>query len=116
MAYILDIETTHTEAGNMSNAMNPLPSLLRASAFDAANMNMRANGRTKWNDDDWNVMCDTQDRLVAGCYGKIGDNQPNMKFIRFQIAEHAEKLGEIGLRSDWAKVLAAIDAKIQECA
>lgn len=94
--------------------MNPLPSLLRASAFDAGNMHMRANGRAKWNDDDWNVMCDTQDRLITGCYGKPGDNEPQMKFIRFQIAEQAERRGEINLQSNWSDVLTAIDAALQE--
>lgn len=48
----------------MANAFNPLPSLIRASAQDAGNSNMRKNGRTKWSDDDWNVMCETQDRLI----------------------------------------------------
>lgn len=96
----------------MSNALNPLPSLIRASAFDAANMRMRADGRDKWNDDDWNHMCDTQDRLIATCYGKPGDNDDRMKFIRFQVAEQAEKRGEINLRSDWPAVIDAIDAAI----
>lgn len=41
-------------------ALNPLPSFIRASAQDAASMQMRAAGRQKWNEDDWNKTVETQ--------------------------------------------------------
>lgn len=90
--------------------LNPLPSLIRASAHDAGSMNMRANGRKKWNDDDWNAMCETQDRLIRNIYGKPQDhNEPNWCFIRFQIAEQMEKRGEFGLKSGLKEILRHID-------
>jgi hypothetical protein len=77
-----------------ANALNPLPSFLRASAQDAANMQMRKAGRKAWNEDDYNLAADTLDRLVRSCYGKPSDhNQPDYCFIRFQHAETLEKQG-----------------------
>lgn len=35
----------------------------RAAAMDAGNRNMRENGRTKWNEDDWNVAAREFNRL-----------------------------------------------------
>jgi len=93
----------------MPKPINPLPSLLRASAQDAANTRMRAANRKKWNDDDWNLACDTQERLTLACYGKPGENQREMAFIRFQIAEQWQRKGLIGLDSKWDDVLAEID-------
>ena len=37
--------------------------LAEAAAEDAANANMRKNGRTKWNEEDYNVMVRELDRL-----------------------------------------------------
>jgi hypothetical protein len=34
-----------------------------AAAGDAGNRNMRAAGRTTWNEDDWNIACEELDRL-----------------------------------------------------
>lgn len=96
----------------MANAFNPLPSLIRASAFDAANMRMNGEGRKKWNDEDWNAMCETQERLVTACYGRDGDNDPNLKYYRFQIAGQLEKQGDFNLQSDCNKVMAFIDAYV----
>lgn len=76
-------------------ALNPLPSFLRASAQDAANTKMRAAGRTKWNDDDWNTAAETLERLVGACYGRDGDNQAAMCFYRFQLAEKLEREGKL---------------------
>lgn len=85
----------------MANALLPLPSFIRASAQDAANMHMRAAGRTKWSDEDWNVAVDTQERLIHSLYGHRGDNQPDMCFIRFQVAERLERAGELrGVTTD----------------
>lgn len=36
-----------------------------AAGADAANKNMRANGRTTWNEDDWNVMAAVIARLLS---------------------------------------------------
>lgn len=37
--------------------------LAMAVGRDAANRNMRKAGRERWNEDDWNVACETFDRL-----------------------------------------------------
>lgn len=97
----------------MANALTPLPSFIRASASDAANMRMRAAGRTKWNRADWNRMCEVQERLIRSCYGRPGDdNEPNRCYLRFQVAEQLEKRGDFGLRSDVTKVMSFIDAAL----
>jgi hypothetical protein len=43
------------------------------------------------------------------CYGKPGENQREMAFIRFQVAEQWQRKGLIGLDSKWDDVLAEID-------
>lgn len=97
----------------MNAALNPLPSFLRASAQDAANMAMRKACRAKWNEDDWNVMCETQERLIRACYGRDRDhNQPDMCFIRFSVAEQMEKRGLFNLSSDMKEIEAAIDRQM----
>ena len=73
------------------NAMNPLPSLIRASAWDAANMAMRKDGRTKWSEDDYNLACETQERLIRSTYSRAGDNDDRLCYIRFSFAEAMEK-------------------------
>lgn len=96
-----------------ANIVAPLPSLIRASAQDAANAQMRKACRKAWNEDDWNLAAATQERLIRSCYGRPGDhNQPNSCFIRFQIAEQMERRGEFHLRSDLAVVNAAIEATL----
>ena len=40
--------------------------LVRAASWDAANRNMQQNNRKIWNKDDWNAMCDEQNRLLNG--------------------------------------------------
>lgn len=96
----------------MTKPINPLPSLLRASAWDAANMQMRAAGRKKWNRADYNKAAETQDRLIRTCYGKPSENEPRMCFIRFQIAESWQKAGHIDLYSNWPVVMREIDAAL----
>jgi invasion protein IalB len=97
----------------MTSALTPLPSLIRASASDAANMQMRKAGRSKWSRADWNKMCDVQERLIRSCYGRASDdNEPNRCYLRFQIAEQLEKRGDFGLRSDVTKVMSFIDAAL----
>jgi hypothetical protein len=91
--------------------LNPLPSFLRASAQDAANMQMRKNGRQAWNEDDYNLAAATLDRLVRSCYGKPSDhNQPDYCFLRFQRAELLEKQGKFDGFSEMPKIAEAVDA------
>lgn len=71
-----------------TSGMNPIPSLIRASAHDAGNQSMRAAGRTQWNDDDWNAMCATQDRLITACYGEGPRGR-----VRFGYADAMAKAG-----------------------
>ncbi len=93
-------------------ALNPLPSLIRASAQDAANAQMRRECRAVWNEADWNLMCETQERLIRSCYGRPGDHNrdPNYVYIRFGLAEQMERRGEFHLKSDCAAILDQIDA------
>jgi hypothetical protein len=86
------------------NAINPLPSLIQASAFDAANMRMVHDGRKQWNDDDWNAMCETQERLVTQLYGRETDSDPNIKYVRFSTAAQLEKQGDFTLHSTPAEI------------
>lgn len=88
----------------MTTAINPLPSLIRASAFDAANMQMTHDGRKQWNDDDWNKMCETQERLVTQLYGCESDNDPNIKYVRFSMAAQLEKQRDFTLYSTPAEI------------
>lgn len=93
--------------------LNPLPSLIRASAQDAGNSSMRKGGRDRWDTSDWNAMCDTQERLVRAAYGRATDhNNPDICYLRFQIAEQMERRGEFTLRSNAAEILARIDAAL----
>lgn len=94
-------------------AMNPLPSLIRASAQDAANMQMRKACRKAWSRADADRAAEVQERLVRACYGRPGDhNQPDTCFIRFQIAEQMERRGEFNLKSKTSEILAAIDTAL----
>jgi hypothetical protein len=91
----------------MPNGLNPLPSFIRASAQDAGDMHMRAAGRSKWNDDDWNRMCEVQERLIRSLYGRASDhNQPDYCYIRFHVAEQLERAGHLTLKSN---IAAAVD-------
>lgn len=95
----------------MSSAINPVPSWIRASAWDAGNMHMRKAGRTKWNLDDWNVAAETQNRLINSCYGRASDhNEPNLCYIRFSLAEKIEKAGRFPFKGSLTAVMAEIDA------
>jgi hypothetical protein len=91
-------------------ACNPLPSLLRASAWDAGNARMRKAGRSIWTRGDYNEAARTQNRLVRACYGRDGDpeNSP-LPFIRFGIAERMQRDGVFTLSSKMPAVHAAID-------
>ena len=81
--------------------MNPWPSLLRASAWDAGQRSMNAAGRRQWNDDDWNIMCAEQDALIDACYG-----QGPLGRVRFGFAEGLQKAGRLTLTTrDYFAVL-----------
>lgn len=94
-------------------SVNPLPSLIRASAWDAANMQMRAENRQKWNEDDYNMAASTQERLIRACYNSESDaNEPNMCYIRFGVAEAMERSGQFHLQSKMADIHRAIDEAV----
>jgi hypothetical protein len=93
---------------NVRNAMNPLPSLIRASARDAACSRMRTAGRKVWNRADYNEAARTQHRLIKVCYRLKGD-KGDERFIRFAIAEQMQRDRYIDLYSDWPKVMAVIE-------
>lgn len=44
---------------------NLTPEIARAAGWDAGNRSMRAAGRTRWNEDDWNAACEVTNRLMA---------------------------------------------------
>ena len=91
------------------SAMNPLPSLIRASAHDAGSRSMRAAGRTKWNDDDWNAMVAEQDRLIAATYGRGPE-----ALCKFGFAEAMHQAAQLTLytRDFWGTLNAAWDAYV----
>lgn len=95
-----------------TNTMHPLLNLLRASAWDAANRQMRKAGRSKWGRADYDLACDVQERLTRGFFGRDSDADDHMSFIRFQIAEQWERAGRIGLGSDWPAVLTEIETML----
>ena len=93
--------------------MQPLPSLLRASAWDAGNFSAAKAGRKVWSRKDYNAAADTQDRLVRACYGRPYDRAGSkLPYIRFQIAEQYERSGEFTLSSDFDAICDAIDASL----
>lgn len=92
--------------------VTPLPSLLRAYAQDAANAQMRAACRKIWSEDDYNLACSTQERLIRACYGRPADNQDHLCFIRFSVAEGMQKVGTFHLKSKFDRVLQEIDQRI----
>ncbi len=90
--------------------INPLPSLIRASAWDAAAQAARDAGRKAWSRTDYNRAVATQNRLVRACYGRKGDksNSP-WPFIRFSVAEQLQREGHFTLDSDFKLISAFID-------
>jgi hypothetical protein len=72
--------------------MNPLPSLIRASAWDAGNLSMHNAGRTKWDWTDFTVASAEHERLLGLAYARPNDERHD-RYIRFQIAEQMEQAG-----------------------
>ena len=98
----------------MANAANPLPSFLRASAWDAGNARMRKAGRAAWTRGDFNEAARTHNRLVRACYGKPGDPDGSpLPFIRFQIAEELQQRGQFTLASKMPEVHRLIDQAME---
>lgn len=90
-------------------AMNPLPSLLHASAQDAGDRSMRAAGRKAWSRKDYNVSVDAQNRLIKQCYGRPEDKDERLAFVRFGIARQMQDSRAFDLYSDFGAVLQQID-------
>lgn len=99
-----------TTPSRRSAAMNPLPSLIRAAAWDAAENSARHAGRHAWAETDYNEACATQERLIDACYGRQ-DEDPDSprRYIRFSLAEQMERAGTFTLSSDFAAISVAID-------
>lgn len=76
-----------------SGKTNPLPSLIRASAWDAGNANMRAAGRKVWAYEDRIAAGDCQERLIRACFVRETDTDPRTAYVRFGYAEAMEKAG-----------------------
>lgn len=72
----------------MSVALPPLPSFIRASAYDAGNFSMRRACRTVWSEDDYDAAADALDELVSTCYGAGIEGK-----CRFSVAEALERNG-----------------------
>jgi hypothetical protein len=98
----------------MSATVTPLPSLLRASAWDAGNARMRKAGRSKWTRGDFNEAARTHNRLVRACYGKPEDPDGSpLPFIRFQIAETMQKRGMFNISSKMPAIHRQIDEAME---
>lgn len=90
----------------MSNSMNPLPSLIRASAWDAGNRSMAAAGRSVWSAEDRDAAGEEQESLIRACYVRDTDTDPRMAYVRFGYAEAMQKAGLLNLSTkNFHKVL-----------
>lgn len=75
-----------------ATAQLPLPSLIRACAWDAGNNSMQNGGRTKWSRADYSAAASLQNKLIAQCYGEGPTG-----FIKFGIAEALQHAGVLTL-------------------
>ncbi len=94
------------------NTMNPLPSLIRASAWDAGNASMHKGGRTKWDWSDFTVASAEHERLVGLSYARPNDERHD-RYIRFQIAEQMEQAGLFTSKSSMTDIHRQIDVALQ---
>ena len=95
-----------------TQGMNPLPSLIRASAWDAGNEHMRAAGRSIWNRADYNAAGEAQERLLRACYDRDTDTDPREAYCRFGYAEAMQTAGLLTLTTkDFHGVLDAAYAE-----
>ncbi len=83
----------------------PLPSLIRASAYDVANQSMRSANRSRWSRKDYNLAAATQNRLIDRCYGTGPEGR-----IKFGVAEQLEKAGRLSITMKPKEFFAIIDA------
>lgn len=96
-----------------SGAINPLPSLLHASATDAGNARMRAAGRKAWSRGDYNECARTIHRLIDACYARPWDLPGDeWRYIRVNVARELEKRGLFTLDSDFAEICTIIDLNV----
>lgn len=98
----------------MAATMVPLPSFIRASAWDAANASMRKGGRQRWSRADYNAAARTQERLVRACYARPSDSDDQLCFVRFSIAEAMERAGRFTIGTDFGAVNHEIDAVLAQ--
>jgi hypothetical protein len=94
------------------NVMIPLPSSIRASAWDAGNAHMHKAGRTKWAWDDFTAASAEHERLVAVSYARPND-QRHHRYVRFQIAEQMERAGLFTSTSSMADIHRQIDLAME---
>lgn len=92
--------------------MNPLPSLIRASAWDAGNLNMHNAGRSQWDWSDFTVASAEHERLVGLAYARPNDER-HERYIRFQIAEQMERAGLFTSTSLMTDIHRQIDLAMQ---
>lgn len=92
-------------------ALNALPSLIKASAMDAGARSMRAGGRDAWNEDDADAAAAEYSRLVIGCYAAEGDDPSDgsWAYIRFQTACSLERAGVLKLTTKPAEFARLIE-------
>lgn len=86
----------------------PLPSLIRAAAWDEGNRSMSRGRRTKWSRKDYVAACEKQHQLVRQCFGE-GDTG----FLRFGVAEQLEKAGVLALGMKAKAFYAEIEAHME---
>lgn len=94
------------------NIMIPLPSSIRASAWDAGNAHMHRAGRTKWAWDDFTAASAEHERLVAVSYARPTD-QRHHRYVRFQIAEQMERAGIFTSTSSMTDIHRQIDLAME---
>lgn len=98
--------------------MNPLPSILRAAAWDAGNIRARKAGRTKWTRGDLEAAGDEQERLIRALFARATDTDPREAYCRFGHAEAMQKAGLLTVSTkrfheevdaSWAAYVASLD-------
>lgn len=94
---------------NAATGQLPLPSLIRASSWDAGNFSMQKAGRTKWSRKDYNAAAETQNRLVKATYGLPGEDE-RVAFLRFGIAEQLQRMGVLHLGQTYRQFIEAFNA------
>jgi|GEM_PF-6608875 len=67
------------------------PSLIYALAWQAADMRMRKDGRTKWNSADSDLYCETFEKWCRHAFERDDDPYPDKFRLRFQEALWVER-------------------------